>query len=69
MQFVTVTKQQACDACVGALYIPSILWGTESGDGDFAPQQAWALHTEKVEAPHQAAQPTDDITLCQEVAG
>lgn len=51
------------------LYTPSILWGTESGDGDFALQQAWPLHTEKVEAPHQPAQPTDDITLCPEVAG
>lgn len=54
---------------VSVLYIPSILWKTESGDGDFALQRAWALHAEKVEAPHQPAQPTDDITLCQEVAG
>lgn len=52
-------------------YIPSILWGIESSEGDFALQQAWAglCTLKKVEAPHQLAQPTDDITLCQETAG
>lgn len=28
-----------------------------------------ALHSEKVEAPHQLVRPTDDITLCQKTAG
>lgn len=52
------------------LYIPSILWGIESAEGGFAlqdawPGLAWALHSEKVGAPHQLAQPTDGMTPCQ----
>lgn len=67
---VFVRKQQRCAACVCALHSIFPVGNWVQG-GWFCPAAGLglALHSDKVQAPHQQVQPTDDITLCQKTPG